>query len=66
MINDNYPPGKHQHPIISLSFISIYFFLLRMYQLEKEEGSEFGASIVPGDPSKMSLTAQQIVKGNFY
>jgi hypothetical protein len=37
-----------------------------MYQLEKEEGSEFGASIVHGGgPSKMSLTAQQLVKRNF-
>jgi hypothetical protein len=34
-----------------------------MYQLEKDEGSEFSASIVqvPPTTSKMSLTAQQLV-----
>jgi hypothetical protein len=37
-----------------------------MYQLEKEEGSEFGASIVHGGLSKTSLTAQQLVNLNFY
>lgn len=35
-----------------------------MYQLEKDEGSEFSATIVHGAPSssKMSLTAQQLVR----
>ena len=33
-----------------------------MYQLEKDDGSEFGASIVHAGPSKMSLTAQQCVR----
>lgn len=33
-----------------------------MYQLEKDEGSELCAAIVHTGTSKMSLTAQQLVK----
>jgi hypothetical protein len=35
-----------------------------MYQLEKDDGSEFSAAIVHGgpSPSKTSLTAQQLVR----
>jgi hypothetical protein len=33
-----------------------------MYQLEKEDGTEFNATIGHVGSSKMSLTAQQLVK----
>lgn len=36
-----------------------------MYQLDREDGSEFGASIVPAGTSKMSLTAQHFVRIRF-
>jgi hypothetical protein len=64
MINDNYQQGKN-----SIKSKSIFLFdsFLRMYQLEKDEGSEFGASIGHAVPSssKMSLTPQQLVKRVF-
>ena len=46
---------------INLGFSFILFFF-RMYQLEKDDGTEFSATIVHHGPSKMSLTAQQLVK----
>jgi hypothetical protein len=65
MINDKYQQGKN--PVKSKSIFLYLILFSRMYQLEKDEGSEFGASIGHAVPSssKMSLTPQQLVKRVF-
>ncbi len=61
MINDNYQQSKI---FIKLNLFLLFLFFFRMYQLEKDDGSEFSAAIVHGgpSPSKTSLTAQQLVR----
>jgi hypothetical protein len=65
MNNDKYLPSKIH--LNSIKFISIYLF--RIYQLEKDDGSDYSASIIHGSTaaqnsissSKMSITGQSVV-----
>ncbi len=68
MINDKYQQGRKTQRNRFVISSNSCFFLCRMYQLEKDEGSEFGAAIVHTGPSasKMSLTPQKLVKEFLY
>lgn len=66
MNKDNYLRSK----INEIFFSKFLCDLFRMYQLEKEEGSEFSASVIQGgaavhnsvSSSKMGITGQQTVR----
>lgn len=67
MNNDNYLLSKEKR--ISNQIFTSKFFFFRIYQLEKEDGSEYIPNVSPGtamqnsaSSSKMNISAQQSVR----